>query len=137
VEVAAYVDDPERRVVAIALADRLADSGVVAALFARREDDTLVVDEIAISCRALGRHVEGVIIAEAILGVLRELPARRLACRHTEGPRNAPARDWLTEVFGSLPVASERAVRELHDDWLAGLVDPAPVAISWVVDAIR
>jgi FkbH-like protein len=137
VEVAAYVDDPERRVVAVALADRLSDSGVVAALFARREDDTLVIDEIAISCRALGRHVEGVIIAEAIRGVLRELPARRLACRYTEGPRNAPARIWLAEVFGSLPLDSERAVRDLHDDWLAGLVDHASVAISWVVDALR
>jgi FkbH-like protein len=137
VEVAAYVGDPERRVVAVALADRLSDSGVVAGLFARREDDTLVIDEIAISCRALGRQVEGVIIAEAIRGVLRELPAPRLACRYTEGPRNAPARAWLAEVFGSVPLDSEHAVRDLQDDWLAGLVDPAPVAISWVVDALR
>jgi FkbH-like protein len=52
--VAKRLADPHCRTISIALRDRLSDSGIVAVLFLRRDGSTLVVDEIVISCRALG-----------------------------------------------------------------------------------
>jgi predicted enzyme involved in methoxymalonyl-ACP biosynthesis len=106
----------------------------VGAVFTRREADTLVIDEIAISCRALGRQVEGMMIAEAIRGVVRELPVSRVACRFTPGPRNEPARKWFVDMFDSVPTGHQPGVRDLGGDWLSRVVDAAPVAIRWVSD---
>ncbi|HZT73256.1 MAG TPA: HAD-IIIC family phosphatase [Terriglobales bacterium] len=93
----------DSRVVLISLADRLADSGPVGLLVAQREGDALVISELAISCRALGRRLEDLMVAEAVHAVLAELPASRVEFLHRTGPRNAPARDWLMRFAGPLP----------------------------------
>lgn len=91
---------PDRCVVHVRLADRLADSGSVAALFFRRQDDYLVVEELVISCRALGRKLEDLIVGEAIRRVLREMQATVVRFEFVTGPRNQPALDWLREFTG-------------------------------------
>ena len=87
-------------VVHVRLADRLADSGSVAALFFRRKDDYLVVEELVISCRALGRRLEDLMVTEALRRAMIELPARKVVFRYLAAPRNAPAREWLTAFTG-------------------------------------
>nr|QQZ51410.1 hypothetical protein JKL49_10525 [Phenylobacterium glaciei] len=76
----------ERCVVHVRLADRLADSGSVAALFFRRQDDYLVVEELVISCRALGRKLEDLMVTEALRRALAELPASKVVFNHVTGP---------------------------------------------------
>lgn len=116
----------ERCVVHVRLADRLADSGSVAALFFRRRDDYLVVEELVISCRALGRKLEDLMVTEALRRALAELPASKVVFNHVTGPRNAPARDWLAAFTGQaltkqgaveLPLPSPPAGQDVAVVW--------------------
>jgi FkbH-like protein len=91
---AARLADPAGSVVTIALADRFSDSGVIGLLAARHGGDVIVVDELLISCRAMGRRLEDSII----IGALQCLPAAPVRFQVTEGPRNQPARQWLGEA---------------------------------------
>lgn len=98
-----YLTGQDRCVVHIRLADRLADSGSVAALFARREGDRLIVDDLCISCRALGRKLEDLMVTEALRRAAHELEAREVALTYRIGPRNAPALEWLARFAGAEP----------------------------------
>jgi FkbH-like protein len=101
VEMARLLQSPDHRVAVIGLSDRLSNSGLIGLLVAHREDETLAVRELAISCRALGRKLENPIVAEAIRAILRELPSREVCFFYRTGPRNNPAREWLARLTGA------------------------------------
>jgi FkbH-like protein len=107
VEVKHRLTDPDNRVVAVSMRDRLSDSGIIAAIFCRRQDDEIVVDELCMSCRALGRYVEDVIITEALDRVMNEFNTRRIAFPFVRGPRNSPALNWLATYRGARTLADE------------------------------
>jgi FkbH-like protein len=102
-EVARRLEDPECRTICVGLRDRLSDSGIVGIFFFRRERTTLTADEIVISCRALGRGIEHAMVTEAVRLARRDLPAPLVRFRFRPGPRNGPARDFLTEYAGRPP----------------------------------
>ena len=102
-QVANRLADPCCRTVSVALRDRLSDSGIVGVLFLRRDGSTLMVDEIVISCRALGRNIEAEIVTEALRRALQDLPAPEVRFAFREGPRNGPARAFLTAYTGLAP----------------------------------
>lgn len=85
-------------VVSVALSDRLSDSGIIALLLARREQDRLRIDELAMSCRAMGRGLESILVSQA----LRALPCwedvREVCFLVRETERNLPARHWLAVI---------------------------------------
>lgn len=86
--------DPACSVVTVELRDRFSDSGVIGLLATRREGAVLAVEELLISCRAMGRRLEDTIV----LGALQSLPLGQLDRVRfvvAEGPRNQPARQWL------------------------------------------
>ncbi|MDR7272183.1 FkbH-like protein [Pelomonas saccharophila] len=91
---AARLADPAGSVVTIELADRFSDSGVIGLLAARQGSEGITVDELLISCRAMGRRLEDSIV----IGALQCLPAASVRFVVTEGPRNQPARQWLGET---------------------------------------
>ena len=99
-QVASYMGDSQRHAVSIALADRLSDSGIIGAVFTRRQGARLIVDEIAISCRALGRGLETIMIGEAVRRAGGGATLTEVVFRLTPGPRNEPARAWLAQVAG-------------------------------------
>jgi FkbH-like protein len=109
VAVEQYLTAPDRCVVHVRLADRLTDSGSVAALFARREGEAMVVDELCISCRALGRRLEDVMIAEALRGAAEALGTTRAEFVYRTGPRNRPALAWLEGFSGGAGAEEGRA----------------------------
>jgi FkbH-like protein len=98
-DVAARLADSSSSLVTISLQDRLSDSGVIGLIVIRTVPGTPpLVEEVAISCRALGRGVEDAIIGEALRGALGSSPPDRVRFRFVPGPRNGPARDWLGRV---------------------------------------
>jgi FkbH-like protein len=114
-EVQSRLKDPGRCSVTVRLVDRLSDSGIVAGLFSTIRDRTLVIDEITISCRALGRNVEDIMIAESMREILRRHAARGVQLDNVEfafeeGPRNQPARSWLTRYTGQDPTEKRPTV---------------------------
>jgi len=102
-QIAKRLGDSCCRTVSVALRDRLSDSGIVGVLFLRRDGSTLVVDEIVISCRALGRNIEAAMVTEALRRALQDLPATEVRFTFRQGPRNGPARAFLADYTGMDP----------------------------------
>ena len=80
--------------------DKFCDSGIIGAIFARADGARLVIDEVSVSCRALGRNVENPMIALALAPIIEKSGLRELAFWFREGPRNLPARMWLSSFTG-------------------------------------
>lgn len=106
-ELMQYMSSDASWVVTADLRDRFADSGLVGLVVGRRDGHVLHVDEVCISCRALGRGLEDAIV----LGSIQQMPGFlecseiRFQCKI--GPRNAPAREWLGSLTGMEAPSSE------------------------------
>jgi FkbH-like protein len=128
-----YLRGSERCVVSVRLRDRLSDSGTIAAVFARRVADAAVIDEIAISCRALGRALEPILLAEVLGRIARHLDVGRIQVPFVTGPRNGPARGWLDEAT----VLNGDGVREIASViTLDAITARLPVELRWRDDAV-
>ncbi len=130
-EVAGRLADPASSVVTVGLQDRLSDSGIVGIVCMRRDPSALVVDEVCISCRALGRGVEDAIVLEAVAAARRQGARGTVEFAFRSGPRNGPARDWLAR-FGPLPDEGDARV-SVPWERLAPLLDDVRgrVTVSW------
>jgi FkbH-like protein len=83
----------------IKMTDRLSDSGVIGLVVAELRDGALQIQELCISCRALGRHMEDSIIFSAISGMPQFGACDRIVFSVRHAPRNKPALDWLTKIL--------------------------------------
>ncbi|MEQ9142870.1 MAG: HAD-IIIC family phosphatase [Parvibaculaceae bacterium] len=102
-------------VVSVQLSDLLSDSGVVGVVAATRQGDDLIVEELCVSCRALGRRLEDAMIMLSLQNMEILQGCKRIVFRAVEAPRNQPALNWLAELTGlpqskllteaSLPIA--------------------------------
>jgi FkbH-like protein len=114
-EVRALAEDDAHQISTARLEDRLTDSGVVAMAVLRRQRETLFVEELCISCRALGRRLEDLVVSHMIAsGPLFE-GSSRVIFGFIDGPRNHPARRWLEEFKGESIPAADKAVSIVVD----------------------
>ncbi|MDP9792490.1 FkbH-like protein/FkbM family methyltransferase [Catenuloplanes nepalensis] len=105
----------------VRVSDRFGDYGLVGVLSAEPSGSTLHVQDMLLSCRALGRNVEW-----AMLRALGELASSQglttITIDTTPGPRNVPARDFLTAALDRYPAPGITG----------GLVDAAAAAtLPW------
>lgn len=128
-QVAAYVHDDDKCVVAIRLRDRLSDSGLIAALFAHAEAGVAVIDEIDISCRALGRGVDDRLLLEGLNAVATQLGTMSVQIEFRAGPKNDLARDTLRSFVSAEIPASGRVAWSIDADCAASIVDRSPVSV--------
>lgn len=100
-------------VASVQLSDRLSDSGVIAVIVAERVENTLVIEELCISCRALGRQLEHTLV----FATLRQMPlfsgCRKIAFRVERGARNQPGLQWLAQVL-NLPSQPQPGLHDLQ-----------------------
>ena len=103
-ELLKLMNSPDACVASVQLSDRLSDSGIIAVIVAEREGDHLKIEELCISCRAMGRHLENDVIVHA----LRKMPiwsdCKYVEFRVQHGERNKPAISWLENLINSLSV---------------------------------
>ena len=128
-ELAARMKGESAGVVAIRLSDRLSDSGIVAFLVGAWQADTLRIEELCVSCRALGRHLEDPMLARAILLLADGKPIRRVVFDVNPGPRNGPALDWL-QRFGGVPPIQARSQPSITLESVAARSDTRDVAVE-------
>lgn len=126
-EISRRLEERSSNVVAIRLADRLSDSGIVAVLVGSNEGDTLRVEEICVSCRALGRRLEDSMLTQALLLLAGEPPPHRIVFDVRKGPRNEPARQWLAG-YANEALADDIDRVEMHFDGI--VTKPISSAIS-------
>lgn len=104
-EASTYFQNTRKAVVSISLKDRFSDSGLIGIVFFElKEDLSVIISELCISCRALGRGVEDAMLFSAInLGVshfkeLKNQTTIDLKFKYSLGERNKPALDWLRKL---------------------------------------
>jgi FkbH-like protein len=100
-ELARRIEQRSSNVIAIRLTDRLADSGIVGVLVGTRDADRLIVEEICVSCRALGRRLEDSMLTRALLLMAAESGVNTVVFSVRKGPRNTPARQWLSRYVSA------------------------------------
>jgi FkbH-like protein len=132
VEVARKLEAPGHFMISIGMRDRFCDSGIIGAIFARAEGNQLMIDEISISCRALGRSIESPMIALALAPIIERYGLRDVAFSFREGPRNLPARMWLSSFTGAQDI-SDRSLTTVAWEAIPQLKDHlgAPIANQW------
>jgi FkbH-like protein len=118
--------------ISIGMRDKFSDSGIIAGIFARTEGECLVIDEICVSCRALGRNVENPMIALALAPIIGQNRLRNVVFKWREGPRNLPARMWL-EGFTGMHELPDHATVTVVWEQLPQLAQhlSAPIANKW------
>ncbi len=135
VEIARRFAAPGHFTISISMRDKFCDSGNVGAIFAHADDGNLHIDEISISCRALGRTVESPMIAQALAPVMQRNHLRGILFEFREGPRNLPAADVVQDFTGKPAIANN----SIRVDWqdIAKLSEylNAPISSRWEVAA--
>lgn len=111
--------------------DRLSDSGTVASLVAHREGVSLVVDELAVSCRALGRGVETPFVLAVLARVLKGTATDEVVFRYVPGPRNDPARAWIVGLTGCNPDQRVGAVMRWDPEAAETRLTESPITVEW------
>jgi len=94
-QVLKLIDDPEFAVVSVTLSDSLSDSGIIGAVFVERLPACGTLQECFVSCRALGRGLDELIVLGAIQVALDHLSKTALNIQFCRGPRNAPAESFV------------------------------------------
>ena len=106
VELSDYLDRSNWIVVGIHLRDRLSDSGTIGLVVGERVDKLLVIRELCISCRALGRHLEDIMIGYALDRMIDLFDTSTVVFKYQKAPRNDPALKWL-EQFTKVSVVGD------------------------------
>lgn len=96
-ETESVLQDNDYRVITISLSDRLSESGIIGVCVGKSEGSYIVIEECFISCRALGRGIDRVIVFGAIQGILNEFQAEMVQICFQNGPRNVPAQKFALE----------------------------------------
>ena len=128
-EVAKRLYDGSLHAVTVGLRDKFSDSGTVCVLFAANSDDNLKVEEICISCRALGRGLETAMIMQSIRLLATET-TMSVTFSYAHGPRNEPALTWLGNVANEVVDETGNVRIDWNSEKAREAIVSAPVTVS-------
>ena len=97
-------------VAAVQLSDKLSDSGLIAVCVGQKRDTYLEIQECFVSCRALGRGIDEIIVLGMISSIQNVFGVSEIKVQFQKGERNTPAekfvyhylRDYLEQPSGFL-----------------------------------
>ncbi|WP_208896930.1 HAD-IIIC family phosphatase [Streptomyces incarnatus] len=92
-EVSALAADPTASVLTVRSRDRFGDNGLVGAVFLRRADDTVTIDNFLLSCRVFSRGIEQAVLA-TVLRTAADHGAREVVSAFHPTPKNHHVRDF-------------------------------------------
>ena len=93
-----YIKNPNKFVFTIALRDRFSDSGNIGVIFFTKINNTIYLDELCISCRALGRKLEDYFIFYPLQILSKKLKFDTFLIKFVNGPKNKPAKKYFSEL---------------------------------------
>ena len=97
IEMSDYLCEEDCIVASVHLRDRLSDSGIIGLVIGEKVDKALVIQEICISCRALGRHLESMMISCVLHKMIDLLSTKIVVLKWQKSSRNSPALNWLEQ----------------------------------------
>lgn len=87
-------------VVTVKLSDKLSDSGIVGVgILKKLNASTALVEELYVSCRALGRGLDDFIVKGLIHVGMRKLSSSTFITSFKKGERNVPAEEYILSNF--------------------------------------
>lgn len=96
-----FMTSKDKCIITIGMVDKLSDSGVIAILVAHKEKEKLWLDELTVSCRALGRNLENIMLPKLFLLAQHKLQtSAEIFIPYMHGDRNKPALVWLESISG-------------------------------------
>lgn len=94
-ELANWNAAPDRKIWTFRVADRFGDYGLTGIISGEHEGDTVSIIDFVLSCRVMGRQVEGAMVHQ-IFKWAKEQGARHLEARFVPTERNRPCHDFWT-----------------------------------------
>lgn len=88
-------DEEEYLVISVSLEDKLSNSGIIGVLVFVNRDTYIEVEEIFVSCRALGRGIDENIVLYPICLSLQYFNKYKVKINFTKGERNQPAEIFI------------------------------------------
>ncbi len=98
-EVEKYIEEKEYTIVTISLADKLSDSGLIGVCIGHLINEYVEIEECFISCRALGRGIDDVIVLGAIKIILDNYNVDLVRVAFKRGERNKPAEKFVIQYL--------------------------------------
>lgn len=97
-----YLENRDNVIVSIAMRDKLSDSGNIAIFIGKKGDKKLELIDMVISCRALGRRLESIMIYQALKFMSERLglDSKRVLIHYQKGERNMPFLQTLSNLSG-------------------------------------
>ena len=86
-------------IITVSLEDDLSNSGIVTSIFIYKDKDSLIIKDLCISCRALGRNLENLMIMAPIFKIAEDYKIDKIIFLYNQGPRNIPAKEWLHGIL--------------------------------------
>jgi FkbH-like protein len=98
-EINEYMTRGACTVISISLKDKLSDSGLIGACVVIKDGKTAVLDEFFISCRALGRGIDDIIVLQAVKFAMIKFGTDLLKVNFRIGERNTPAELFINKYL--------------------------------------
>ncbi len=86
-------------VVSATLSDKLSDSGTIAVCVGIKEGDCMVIEECFVSCRALGRGIDDILLLGMMETAQNALQTKELKVLFRKGERNTPAENFVNSYL--------------------------------------
>ncbi len=106
--------EPDRLVLAVRSGDRFGDNGLVGAVFARRGDRTLHLDNLLLSCRVFSRGIEQAVLA-SLLRHARAEGVTEVAAAYRPTAKNGKVKDFYPR-HGFTPAGEDDGVLGFRHD---------------------
>ena len=135
-ELQAELDSKNLEAFSVTVSDRFGSYGLVGLVLFRTESDSLRIENFLLSCRALGRGVEHKMLQHAA-EIAKERGKQRIEIRVAEGPRNQPARDFLSSIPGGVFTTPDNTFRVVKASDASMLESPQSPAESQKPPAIH
>lgn len=105
-------------VVTVSLKDKLSNSGIIGVCVAILRDGYVEIEEILVSCRALGRELDDVIVLGSIAVACEKFGVNRIKIDFVNGERNTPAQKFISKKLQQYLEQPAEFVHELLIDFI-------------------
>lgn len=101
-EILEFIKSENFCVISVSMRDRLSDSGIIACILGRMiESENIEIFDLCVSCRALGRRIEYILLQKSFALIAENLGAKNakeVKILYKKGPKNEPFLRTLREI---------------------------------------